>query len=213
MRKTTAKNHAGKKHFRLTFIRPTDKKTKSKQIIWEALCDCGKTTYVRPYFGNKGSVKSCGCLHDESRKEVGHALGMKNRIHDPIISSARAVWRARYNDGDINFENFYSLSQLPCYYCKIMPANMRNVASNGKPQYSDNQRENGNFTYNGLDRVDNSKGHTLSNVVPCCKECNMAKGTRTREEFLVHNRRVYAGTTSPTYSCTSLPYWDPAASI
>lgn len=29
--------------------------------------------------------------------------------------------------------------------------------------------------YNGIDRVDNKKGYTLSNVVPCCSKCNYAK--------------------------------------
>src|SRR3990167_8701685 len=28
----------------------------------------------------------------------------------------------------------------------------------------------------GLDRSDNSKGYTLNNVVPCCKQCNWIKG-------------------------------------
>lgn len=38
----------------------------------------------------------------------------------------------------------------------------------------------------GCDRIDNSKGHTTTNVVPCCKECNFARGDRfTYEEALI----------------------------
>lgn len=28
----------------------------------------------------------------------------------------------------------------------------------------------------GLDRIDNNKGHEINNVVPCCYECNVARG-------------------------------------
>lgn len=37
----------------------------------------------------------------------------------------------------------------------------------------------------GCDRVDNSKGHLKSNVVPSCKECNITRGnTFTHEEMI-----------------------------
>jgi hypothetical protein len=29
----------------------------------------------------------------------------------------------------------------------------------------------------GLDRIDNSKGHTSDNVVPCCMRCNLVRGS------------------------------------
>ena len=36
----------------------------------------------------------------------------------------------------------------------------------------------------GLDRIDNTKGHTEDNVVPCCYECNVARGDNfTHEEM------------------------------
>jgi len=37
----------------------------------------------------------------------------------------------------------------------------------------------------GLDRIDNEKGYTVDNVVPCCGSCNMIKGDNlTHEEML-----------------------------
>ena len=35
----------------------------------------------------------------------------------------------------------------------------------------------------GLDRMDNDKGYTLENVIPCCKPCNEKKGTKSLEEW------------------------------
>lgn len=33
-------------------------------------------------------------------------------------------------------------------------------------------------------RIDSTKGYVLSNVRPCCKVCNRAKGTLSLKEFL-----------------------------
>jgi hypothetical protein len=38
----------------------------------------------------------------------------------------------------------------------------------------------------GIDRVDNSKGYILSNVVPCCSKCNFMKYTLSKQEFFNH---------------------------
>lgn len=38
----------------------------------------------------------------------------------------------------------------------------------------------------GLDRIDNTKGHEIDNVVPCCYECNVARGNNfSYEEMLI----------------------------
>ena len=40
------------------------------------------------------------------------------------------------------------------------------------------------ITYNGLDRLDNSKLHYYNNVVACCKYCNYGKRERSLNEFM-----------------------------
>jgi hypothetical protein len=42
----------------------------------------------------------------------------------------------------------------------------------------------------GIDRVDNSKGYTKENCVPCCVICNTAKSTLTKDEFINHCKKV-----------------------
>ena len=37
----------------------------------------------------------------------------------------------------------------------------------------------------GCDRIDNDKPHTPDNVNPCCEECNIKRGRKTYEEFLL----------------------------
>ena len=46
--------------------------------------------------------------------------------------------------------------------------------------------------YNGLDRVDSSKGYLKTNVVPCCAVCNIAKNTLSSEDYIEHCKKVIA---------------------
>lgn len=39
------------------------------------------------------------------------------------------------------------------------------------------------WTELGCDRIDNDKPHTPDNVVPCCKTCNLKRGTKKYEDF------------------------------
>lgn len=71
---------------------------------------------------------------------------------------------------------------MNCDYCGADPNNVANAAISDKKS-SQYARKNGNFKYNGLDRVDSMKPHTLENVVPCCFPCNIAKHDMTFDEF------------------------------
>lgn len=50
----------GQKFNRLTAIAPTNLRQGS-QIVWEWLCDCGKTCYIGGYSVRSGHTKTCGC--------------------------------------------------------------------------------------------------------------------------------------------------------
>ena len=43
----------------------------------------------------------------------------------------------------------------------------------------------------GLDRIDNTKGHTKDNVVPCCYICNTTRGSNfTYEEMKIIGKTI-----------------------
>jgi hypothetical protein len=85
---------------------------------------------------------------------------------------------AKHNDREFGIpENtFIGLITSPCDYCGQPPSQKlwQGVAD----------KERQVFRWNGLDRIDSTKGYTEENVVPCCKTCNELKSDKTREEFL-----------------------------
>ena len=182
---TPKNDYTGVKHNMLTFVRPTDRRS-NRQVVWELICDCGTTVYRDAGHVLLPRIKSCGCKLSEAQE----AWGPKSRKYDPYMSTAKMVWGSTYRD--CNFDTFLRLTQLPCHYCGRQPHRIQNRKwSKGKGKVSDYQLREGIFTYNGLDRVDSSKGHSDDNVVPCCFDCNWMKGARPVAEFIAHIRRMY----------------------
>lgn len=44
----------------------------------------------------------------------------------------------------------------------------------------------GNIKGLGIDRLDNTKGYIIENIVPCCKQCNYMKYVMNKDEFIQH---------------------------
>jgi 5-methylcytosine-specific restriction endonuclease McrA len=76
---------------------------------------------------------------------------------------ARAEAKRHGHDWTLSWEQYEELIRRCCEYCGL-----------SLPEVS-----------TGLDRKDSSRGYTPDNVVPCCRECNVAKNAWfTYEEFL-----------------------------
>lgn len=69
-------------------------------------------------------------------------------------TSLRRRAKERGHEMTVSFEEFKNLRRGVCHYC------LRSL----------------NETGSGLDRVDHEKGYVQGNVVPCCGQCNVAKG-------------------------------------
>lgn len=170
-RPSQSKDWTGIQQGNLTFVK-RHKTYSSGQMIWEARCDCANTIYTVP----SNNAQSCGCLGKQFSKEWCSILGKSGRQYHPNESAARKVWQ-RYKDQDIDYPTFYKLSQLPCHYCGINPQTTYKIGD-------------GIFIYNGLDRVDSAKQHSLDNVVSCCWECNQSKMDRTSQQLVDHAKRI-----------------------
>ena len=51
----------GNKYGKLTPIKPMDIRASNGSIVWECICDCGKTTYATVSNLKRGHKKTCGC--------------------------------------------------------------------------------------------------------------------------------------------------------
>ena len=155
---------------------------------FECKCDCGNNYTGIRHSIISGVTKSCGCRI--STRKYGN----------PSIHSAMKIWNKSYKDGDITLNMFIILSQCNCHYCESPPGNcynsfiMQQKYRKSKMLSSKNSNEfsikNGNFIYNGLDRIDSSKPHNLDNIVPCCIKCNQSKMDRTYREFFIHIKKM-----------------------
>jgi len=68
---------------------------------------------------------------------------------------------------NLSFLEFMKLWQKNCHYC------------------------NSEIKTIGLDRIDNTKGYTVNNIVSCCTYCNKMKLDRTTEQFIQHVEKIY----------------------
>ena len=185
----------GQKFGRLTVIEFTGQSTvgKQKRRIIKCICDCGNEKLIPLTYLRRGHTKSCGCLQLENATInllTAHKKLFEGGVweSDPKMASAKKAWRLSYNDEDISFEDFLVLSQQNCFYCNKFPSNCCSAYGDRNSKF---RQENGDFIYNGLDRIDNTKGHLKNNVVPCCIDCNTAKLDRTQTEFFDWIKIIY----------------------
>ena len=185
----------GQKFGRLTILKFTGQSTpgKYKRRIVSCVCDCGKEKVIPVCQILNGRTRSCGCLALEASARNLRAIHKKFYDNgtweiDPKMASAKKVWQLSYKDEDISFEDFLNLSQQNCYYCNKPPSNCSSAYCKRNTKF---RQENGKFIYNGLDRIDNTKGHLKINVVPCCIDCNIAKLDRSQEDFFIWIKNIY----------------------
>lgn len=159
-----------------------------KRGKWFCYCDCGNYIEISTDNLTSGNTKSCGCLKSEVSSKNSDKLIAGRRQYDPKTSSARRVWKSYcYRDifCDLSFAEFLKISQQNCFYCGISPNIEYNFFKTVSSRGSEKAKLEGTFIYNGLDRIDSLKNHTLNNVVPCCYECNRAKNNRSVNDFLI----------------------------
>jgi hypothetical protein len=186
-----------KKVGRLTIIEIFPIKINNVSILHvKCNCECGNNKIIRFANIKNNSTKSCGCLRVEistARFEKFNPEKVKLGLaREPRLASAKAIYNKCYADGYLPFEDFLKLSQMNCYYCGVKPSNLSNVYSSIKTRkFSKERVDNADFIYNGLDRIDNKKLHTLDNVVTCCKFCNYAKNIRSQSDFFDWVNQIY----------------------
>lgn len=153
--------------------------TKRKRRYYKCLCSCGNYTVVSASRLKAKHTKSCGCERS-NQSRINIELNRPKTYLGDGIAPARSAYRQyvkhaqeKFRDFALSFDVWYTMTQQPCHYCGSIKTN----TAYGKTK-------NNIFTYNGIDRVDNLQGYTISNCVPCCIICNRAKRELSYNEFI-----------------------------
>ena len=95
-----------------------------------------------------------------------------------VFNSYKRNAKKRNLSFEINLNDFKRITTSNCYFCGIAP-NTKSSLEHCKVITA----KHSEYIYNGIDRLNNDKGYTLENSVPCCVECNRAKRNYTLSQF------------------------------
>jgi len=145
-------------------------------VFWKCRCDCGQIKEVRGTNLCNGNSKSCGCFHREEAARRVRERFINSPKHSRVLWYYKRNAKTRGVKWNLSKEEFFKLIQEDCYFCGTSPP-LRPGPHN--------------LRYNGLDRIDNSGGYELENVVACCTTCNSAKSTMPVLEFAEWVERIH----------------------
>jgi len=181
----------GDVYHRLTVIKEVNQGDYTERRVL-AKCECGNIKEYSIVKLRAGRTQSCGCFKKEqlNKSRRGKQKLRKGNIEDQsawgqVLNSTKRGAKRRGYTFKLTLKQIKQLGQQNCYYCGGEPSNYKKL----------------DFTYqeihyNGIDRVDNTKGYTLDNVVPCCKWCNQAKSDMSITKFNEWLTRLYKHTRS-----------------
>lgn len=136
------------------------------QIMWLCRCDCGKEIPVATSDLKRGyKVK---CRRDCPKFGVIKGVAAFNYIYNGYVKGARR----RKMEFTLSKTEFKDITSQLCHYCGCAPSTSAN-----RPEL------NGDYVYNGIDRLNNSFGYVKKNCIPCCWHCNRAKQVLSEKEF------------------------------
>jgi len=101
-----------------------------------------------------------------------------------VYGNYRGAAKRRGYSFELDLDTFSNLIKSPCHYCgetgSMTVKTKRHIIVESP------------LRYNGVDRVNNSKGYTPDNCVSCCDICNNSKSTLSISEWKEWIDRIYS---------------------
>ena len=155
----------GSRYSHLVVVEKAIFRKNSIGALWVCKCDCGKMVEVAGFNLENGDRVRCGRDCPKFGWQTGDAA------FNLVYGGIRRTAKRRNHEWGLTKEQVKEITSQNCHYCGVIP----------KQKYS--KSPNGEYPYNGIDRVDSQRGYTLDNVVPCCGGCNMAKSNLDVVDF------------------------------
>jgi hypothetical protein len=170
-------NLAGKKFDKWQVLDRYEVRTRrngKKAAYWLCRCDCGLEKFVSSGQLNYGTTTRCKFC-------AVHKLPFGESARRTVLQSYKDEAAERNLSWSLTDSFFDEITKRDCFYCGLPPSNYRKSSDSF-----------GGFTFSGIDRVDNSRGYELDNVVPCCRRCNRAKDVMSQQDFISWAKRIVA---------------------
>lgn len=157
-----------------------------KALYWNCRCDCGSESVV------SGSVLRNG--YSQHCRSCSHSTAYRKGVLPAGVAAMRVVLRRTMGSAKfrklswaLSEAQFVALTQAPCVYCGGLPSNYAKPSREVNASFPDQRSA---FTYNGVDRADNTQGYTVENSVSCCWLCNRMKREMTVLDFAAHVKKI-----------------------
>lgn len=156
-------------------------------------CVCGNIESAPKYslLQSKKSRNTYCCSTCRKNKLSDWAKTACIRYDNPIeakcsvlFSNYRSKCKRKKWDFELTFEEFKNTVLQNCHYCNLEPNKFRQDRAKSRLGIS-------RIFFNGIDRIDSSKGYLHNNIVACCEDCNKAKRNLSYNDFLDLIRRIY----------------------
>jgi len=170
-----------------------DVNAKTHRTKFLCQCVCGGNRLVEGTKLKNGRVQKCllcaKSVDRSSKYRLPDGQALINRAFASYQHNARTKGLAFNLPKEIALELF----ARDCFYCGSPPSNTLT-----------HPKHRGSFTYNGIDRLDNSKGYEPENCVTSCQICNFMKNSWHVDAFLTIVHRI-ANTCSHVIDNTDMP--------
>jgi 5-methylcytosine-specific restriction endonuclease McrA len=165
----------------LTAIRPVLKMRDEVRpgALWEFQCVCGdvvrKTARDVRKQARDGHIPNCGKTECNNGRKHNSRYADGEAARNELIRSYQKGAKKRGHEFALTVEQMEKLFRGNCYYCGRLPEQIKKTH---------HRTHSSSYIYNGIDRVDNSRGYVPENVVSCCDKCNKAKLQMSHDDFL-----------------------------
>lgn len=169
----------------LVVIERAPSRPKHKTAYWICRCDCGTVKEFSATVLHARSSRSCGCAKLENVKDWRRKTGRSMTSNGNCYLLLRAYENNAKQSNrsfSLTLNKFEEITSQNCHYCGSAPSKKftsRSRNANATP-----------YVYNGIDRKNNEIGYEDDNCLPCCWDCNQAKGSKNYEEFILWLDRV-----------------------
>lgn len=156
-------------------------KDKAKNNFWKCQCSCGNISLIRATAllrGKSSKCKICSNTLNNLDSDIKVAL---SRVYSGYRNNAKK----RNIEFNLTKDEVKNLIFKPCHYCGIESSNTITKFGNR------NNHLHSPVHYNGIDRIDNSKGYTIENCITCCNQCNWAKKNYSAGQFEIWIKRLF----------------------